>query len=358
MLKLLASAFGLAAWSTGLGLLFFTLLAQVGEASQPAGNEPTLSVYPTILGADMSFPGLAHVTLDTGKGSGGDDVVFNAAGAYLYRSVVDHGDGTYTTQVGALSQPGGATLTATINGVEIPDSVELTFVESEIGPADALASEVSTNLGTRYLVAADPSEEVDISVIVRDALGQMRFEDTDTVELSATHGELSDVWFDYGAYVYSATLSGIAGPAEVVVSATVNGQLIPRTVTVVFSDQPIPTHNIEVTLLNDPDEMYADGQTIAEFEVAFFNEDQQPFGSGGHRVEVLATFAYDARLGSTVIDHGDGTYTARLVAPTQPNHAMMLRFWSEFTGIYTMWSQDFWFQSENVFEDRFELADD
>ncbi|TVQ40660.1 MAG: hypothetical protein EA370_03435 [Wenzhouxiangella sp.] len=355
MIFSLVSAWGQAArWVAGGLVVLFVL---VGEASAAIGKDPVLTVYPTTLGASESFPGLASVTLDTGTGSGGDDVVFRADGAYLFRSVVDHGDGTYSTQIGALSEPGSATVRATINGIEIEESVELTFVVADVGPADAAASQLSTSLGSRFLTEVDPSAEIDIHVEVYDALGQIRSDGSEAVMISATQGSLSSVYFDPTSARYSASLSGVAEPTEVLVTATVNGEPIPGSATVVFADQPIPS-SMTVTLLNDPDELYADGQTLVEFEVVLLNDDQEPFGSGGHRVESLMTFAYDARQGASVLDHGDGTYTVRLVAPTEPLFSPVYRFWSESTVGPTLTSKDVPFQSERIFEDRFEVQAD
>lgn len=138
----------------------------------------------------------------------------------------DNGDGTYTAFLRS-AEPGEATITVTIDGV---DQLNQLFVEfiliDETGSAlNASPSEIRAN-------GLDTSQ---ITVSLYDAEGSLLPSGGDTVALVSTLGTLSAVT-DNGDGTYSATLTAATEVGVATVSGTVNGIAIAAPTTVRFAE--------------------------------------------------------------------------------------------------------------------------
>src|SRR5205814_242726 len=92
-------------------------------------------------------------------------VVFSNAGGGILNGTTDNGNGTYTAMLTSPTATGGATVSATLNGVAVgaPSSSVVTFTP---GPVSAGNSTVSMSPSS---VAADGSSTTTITVTAKDA---------------------------------------------------------------------------------------------------------------------------------------------------------------------------------------------
>ncbi|MBR2656900.1 MAG: autotransporter domain-containing protein [Loktanella sp.] len=138
----------------------------------------------------------------------------------------DNGDGTYTAFLRS-DEPGEATITVTIDGVDQPNqlSVEFILIDETGSALSASPSEIRAN-------GSDTSQ---ITVSLYDAEGSLLPAGGDTVVLASTLGILSAV-MDNGNGTYSATLTAGTEVGVATVSGTVNGIAIAAPTTVRFAE--------------------------------------------------------------------------------------------------------------------------
>src|SRR5690606_32199068 len=117
--------------------------------------------------------------------AGGDDVELFADYGSL-SSVTDEGNGTYTATFTAET-PGTATITGTVNGVAMTDTV---VIEVSVGRPDAGASTITAAPDT---ISTDDDDTALITVQVKDAKGNNLLQGGEHVVLETDHGRLTDV---------------------------------------------------------------------------------------------------------------------------------------------------------------------
>ena len=137
----------------------------------------------------------------------------------------DNGDGTYTAFLRS-AEPGEATITVTIDGV---DQLNQLFVEFIL--IDETGSDLSASPSE---IRANGHDTSQITVILYDAEGSVLPSGGDTVTLVSTLGTLSAVT-DNGDGTYSATLTAATEVGVATVSGTVNGIAIAAPTTVRFA---------------------------------------------------------------------------------------------------------------------------
>src|SRR5690606_36949515 len=134
-------------------------------------------------------------------------------------SVTDEGNGTYTATFTAET-PGTATITGTVNGVAMTDTV---VIKVSVGRPDAGASTITAAPDT---ISTDDDDTALITVQVKDAKGNNLPQGGEHVVLETDHGRLTDVE-DRGDGTYTAVFSADT-PGTAVITGTLNGQPIGR----------------------------------------------------------------------------------------------------------------------------------
>ena len=162
--------------------------------------------------------------------SGGATVVFATDHGTL-GSVVDHGNGTYTTTL-VDTTAGFDHVTATLNGSAVPGTVSVHFL-----PSTSPNGSKSTISASPSTVTADGVSAAQVTVQARDVNNNPLVTGGATVVLATSRGTLGTV-ADNGDGTYTATLtSTTAGTATV--TGTINGVAIGQPATVSFVPGPV-----------------------------------------------------------------------------------------------------------------------
>ncbi len=195
---------------------------------------------------------------------GGNGIVLNTTSGSL-SNVLDNNDGTYTASLTSSLVTSTATVFGTINGVDIPDTVDVDFLP---GPASRNTSTISASLES---IVGDGVTETQITIQAIDANDNFLTVGGDNFVLSASAGTLS-VLTDEGDGTYTATLLSDNAITNSVVSATLNGQALVDSLFIAFVGRPAvntldastQTPTLTGTLANLPGASFTvtlDGQT-------------------------------------------------------------------------------------------------
>ncbi|ACQ81027.1 Ig domain protein group 1 domain protein [Beutenbergia cavernae DSM 12333] len=274
----------------------------VPGAADPATSD--IEPYPSSLTADGVSQSSVIVTLRDADGNPlatGGDVVEMTTDVGSIGAVRDNGDGTYTAVFTSPRSPGVATISYTVNGVTGTATATITLLA---GAPDADSS----------LIAADPTSVVanetdtsTITVTVRDAQGTVLTEGGAAVEILTDLGTLGPVTDNLdGTYTATLTAGTTTGPATV--TFTVNGATSASTATVLHT--PGPADAGASTIAAAPTSVTADGTATSRVTVTLQDAYGNPLEAGGDTVTVATDLG---GLGS-VLDNGDGTYTAFLTS--------------------------------------------
>ena len=172
----------------------------------------------THVAADNSTTATVRVTLYDKTGvamtSGGSTVVIASTAGTLLGSVLDNANGTYTQLIRAPAASAIATLTATVDGLQLNSTKTLNFYGSmstatstiAAYPPSAVANGISTSL---IVIQAKDSSSIDIPV--GGATGLV---------LSSTSGTLQASIVDNGNGTYTQSLLSPASAANATVTAT------------------------------------------------------------------------------------------------------------------------------------------
>ncbi len=285
------------------------------DAADPDTSD--LDAYPTAITANGTSQTIITITARNTAGdpigSGGAEIELDTTAGELSSTIIDHGDGTYTTLLTSSTTEETATITAMLDGQMMSDTAVVDFVADTGGDADARASLL---WATPTVVDPDGLSTALITVEARDAWGNPIGSGGDTVELTTTLGMLGMVT-DHGDGTYTATLFSPTSPGLGLVTGTLNGEPIGQPVVVEFASD-IEADAGQSTISADPDMVPADGTSTALITVEAFDANGEPLTSGGDNIAIETTLG---TLGTTVTDNGDGTYTAVLTAPTTPGTA-------------------------------------
>ena len=300
----------LAASSSGLsGATSTPFTINPGPAS---GSTTTITANPpSIVGAGNASTVTVEVRDAAGnlRASGGDGVTLVTTAGTL-GPVVDHGDGTYTSTLTALSVSETATVTGTVNGTLIADHVVVPFIAAAPVAARLVFGQQPTD--TR---AGDPlSPAVTVLAVDDSGTPDPSFTGAITVQIGSNPAA--------GTLLGTRTVGAVAGVAtfpglsidRVGTGYTLTGSAAQLTgaTSAPFAITPGPASATASTITADPTALPADGASTSTITVGAVDAFGNPVGTGG-AVVALSTTA--GTLGP-VTDRGDGTYTAVLTAPS------------------------------------------
>ncbi|MGR7945962.1 Ig-like domain-containing protein [Paenibacillus sp. M.A.Huq-81] len=222
--------------------------------------------------------------------------------------VTDNGDGTYTAMLTAPTTLGTATIGATLNGTALTSTTSVQFVP---GDPSAAHSELTSS---RTLMPGDGASQSTITVRLKDAQGHSVTSDGSTVEMSTTLGSIGTVAYQ-GNGVYWATLTAPTTLGNATVSAKVNGAALAANTSVQFVAGSPSAANSSLEVGDAI--LAADGTAGTAVTVKLKDAQGHPITSGGDNVAIATTMGTLA----AVTDHGNGSYTAVLTAPTTTGRA-------------------------------------
>jgi len=216
-------------------------VADDGGPVDPATTR--ISASPTAIVADGEATSIITVEARDAWGNpvdqGGSNVTISTTAGGI-SGVEDNDDGTYTATLTAASQPGTATVTATIDGQDVNDSAVVTFATSV--DVDPEQSYIMVDPDT---LPADGSSTADITVQAVYSDGEPMTSGGHSVVLYTTAGTLATTVTDNGDGTYSATL--VAPPYTTVagITGTINGVPIGGTAQVLIGEDGIFSDRFE-----------------------------------------------------------------------------------------------------------------
>lgn len=285
-------------------------LAQTTNVSIVPG--PVSLSASTISAANASVPangtGTTRVTVELKDTHGnrlaasGGTVTLSATAGSL-SAVTDHGDGTYSATWTAPTTAGTATVSGFVNGSALAGKASLNFVAGAASPS---ATSLSINPAS---ITADGVSTAVITVQAKDAYGNPVTQGGDAVSVETSGGTLSAVT-DRGNGTYTATVKAPTTAGKAVVRAELNGKTVTQTADIAYV--PGAASPATSLLTAGASALPADGSSTTALTVQLKDVYGNNLTSGGDRVSLSAT----AGSIGAVTDHGDGTYSAVLTAPT------------------------------------------
>lgn len=240
---------------------------------------------------------------------GGDALELFTTGGTL-SAVLDHGDGTYTSVLTASTLPGLVTITGKINDAAMDNSETVTFI-----PGDASVATTTLSASPNVLVA-DGTSMSTLTVQVKDAQGNNLTAGGDLVELFTTGGTLSSVT-DLGNGTYTTTLTASTTAGPVTVTGKLNGVALVDDETVNFI--PGAASALTSVISASASEILADGSSSVTITVQLKDVHGNNLTTGGNHVVLHTTLGTIQSL----VDHGNGTYTATLVSSNTSGQAVV-----------------------------------
>ena len=233
--------------------------------------------------------------------SGGTVVVTTTAGTIS--SVVNNGNGTYTTTLTSSTTVGTATLGFTINGTTATATVPIAFTAL---PADVTKATIAASSSS---IAADGLTTSTITVQLKNRLGTNLTASGGTVVVTTTLGTISSAVNNAnGTYTATLTSGIISGTANV--GFTINGTTATATVPVAFT--ALAADATKSVISASSSSIEADGLTSSTITVQLKNRINNNLTTSGGTIVITTT----AGTISSVINNGNGTYTATLTSST------------------------------------------
>ncbi|MBD3920384.1 S-layer homology domain-containing protein [Paenibacillus sp. PR3] len=271
-----------------------------------SGAASTISVSNSALTANGTSQALVTVTLQDAYGNamttGGASVAITATKGTV-SAVIDNGNGTYTATLTAPTTVGTSTIGATVAGSAIATAVSVQFVP---GAPSIATSTVSVG---NAAITADGTSQTVVTVTLLDAQGNAITIGGASVAITATKGTISAVT-DQGDGTYTATLTAPTSVGTAAINAKIGGSAIASTASIQFV--PGASSATTSTVIVDNGTLTADGTGQATVTVTLKDGQGNAITTGGASVSIATTKGTI----STVMDQGDGTYTAVLTAPT------------------------------------------
>ncbi|WP_222708641.1 Ig-like domain-containing protein, partial [Paenibacillus sp. N3.4] len=260
--------------------------------------------------ATLTADGISHTTLSVKlKDAQGNALT---AGEALVRitstlgtvgPVTDNHNGTYTATLTAPTMVGTATISASVGGSAIAATASVQFVSG------GLSTEKSTVEMGNVTLTADGTSQTTISVNLKDAQGNALTTGGATVAITSTLGTVGAVTDNHNG-TYTATLTAPTTVGTATISASVGGSAIAATASVQFEPGGLSTEKSTVETGNAT--LTADG--ISHTTVSVKLKDAQ--GNALTAREALVRITSTLGTVGPVTDNHNGTYTARLTAPT------------------------------------------
>ncbi len=273
-----------------------------------------ITAAPASITANGTSTSTITVQLEDEKGNnlttGGDTVALSTTLGTL-STVIDNGNGTYTATLTSATTTGTATIVGTVNGSTITNNAAVSFTP---GVASAVTSLFTAAPAS---ITANGTSTSTITVQLEDVKGNNLTTGGDTVALSTTLGTLSTV-IDNGNGTYTATLISAATTGTATIVGTVNGSAITNSATVSFT--PGAASAVTSLFTAAPASITANGISTSTITVQLEDLNDNNLTTGGDTVALSTT------LGtlSTVIDNGNGTYTATLTSATTTGTATII----------------------------------
>jgi len=249
----------------------------------------------------------ATVTDTNGNPVSGEAVAFSSTGSQSFDSVTDNGDGSYTATVKSSTKAGNSTITAQDGSL----SGGATLTQTP-GPA----AKVSVSLDPAS-ITADGKASSKATATVSDANGNQEPKGGDTVKFSSSDGaQQIGTPQDNGDGSYTATVTSSTKAGNSTITATDSSVDPGVSGGATLTQTPGPAAKVSVSL--DPASITADGKASskATATVSDANGNQEP--KGGDTVK----FSSDGgQQTNSVIDNGDGTYTATVTSSTKAGNS-------------------------------------
>jgi hypothetical protein len=305
------SGYTLIAASNGLaGATSASFAITPGPAS---GATSQITASPTSIPANGTSTSTITVALRDAAGSpltsGGDAVALTTTAGTL-SAVSDNGNGTYTATLTAPSTAGSATVSGTVNTETISDTAEVTFTPvapvatrlvfgqqpSNTPAGSAISPPVTVRaVDDAGATATEFTGNVTIAIGTNPAGGTLS--GTTTVAAVggvATFGNLSIDRIGTG-YTLAASATGLMGATSTAFAITTG-----------------PPSTATSMITASPTSVPADGASTSTITVELRDAAGNPLTTGGASVELFTT----AGTFGPITDHGNGTYTGTLTAPS------------------------------------------
>lgn len=279
----------------------------------------TIAATPTLLSADGTSTSDIRIQLKDANGNnlltGGHDVSLSVSPSTATLSpVFDAGNGTYLATLRSSTNAGSVAVLGTLNGTPISTAAAVTLA------AGAPSATTSTIAVTPSAIRADESTTSTITVRLKDAAGNNVTSDSAVIQLFSTLGNISSVARQTDGSYTALISSNAAGTATI--TGTLNGQTLISQGTVALelvTDDPTRASAQTSTISTSTNVLPADGTSSGNITVQIKDADGNNLTVGGVSLQLSTTLG---RI-EQVVDNGDGTYTARLIAGTQAGTAVV-----------------------------------
>ena len=232
--------------------------------------------------------------------SAGNVMLFTSLGTLS--GINDHADGTYTATLVAANIPGTAVITGTLNGAMLGDTAFVVLRPATSPPVSSTTIDADS-----AAIDADGIASTRILVTVRNTAGNPLGTSAGIVHLITSLGRLGPI-VDHGNGTYTTTLTSDTVAGTAVVGGTLNGVPIADTATVAF--RPRQGSPATTTITADSAAINRGGVASTRVLVTVLDAHGNPIGASAGMVLLTTT----SGTLTSVVDHGDGTYSATLTS--------------------------------------------
>ncbi|MEJ7645812.1 MAG: cadherin domain-containing protein [Chryseolinea sp.] len=225
-------------------------------------------------------------------------------------TVTDHNNGTYTAALTSANTAGAALITGVINGTSITDNETVNFVVAVASVSTSVITSSST------AITANGTATTTITIRLKDINGNNIITGGNLVTLATTLGTLTSV-IDHGDGTYTATLISATTTGTATITGTIDGVATIDQETVTFN--PGPSSGLTTTISTSETSISANVTSTSIITVQLRDANNNLIVSGNAAVALSTT------LGtlSSIINNGDGTYTATLTASATAGTAIV-----------------------------------
>lgn len=247
--------------------------------------------------------------------SGGETVAITSTSGTV-GPVTDNEDGTYMATLTAPVTTGTATISASFGGKVLTKTAAVQWVAGEPSTGTSTIETAET------VLPADGTSETLVTVKLKDAYENEVKTGGAAVAITSTSGTVSPV-MDKGDGTYTAELTAPTDIGTATVSASISSTPLASSTTVQFvAGAP----SAEASMIEAADAaLPADGTSQTEITVRLKDAQGRALTTGGAFVVIRST----SGKVTEVRDNEDGTYTARLTAPTELGTATVKAFVNE-----------------------------
>ncbi|ANY67777.1 hypothetical protein BBD42_15855 [Paenibacillus sp. BIHB 4019] len=284
------------------------------ELNITATNSPDLLIIKVYKDDDLTTPLASAQT--SSIGTGWSSVDFSGTSAYLTRETMYR---MVVSTENAGSSGIGWNISSTdsyTRGYSIVNGHDFTFRTYMIGDY-SLSPALSTVSAGQSSLTADGASRTTVTVQMKDKQGTNLAAGGENVTISSTRGTVSMVT-DNGDGTYTATLTSSTTAGTATVSVTVGSQSLTSTASVQFEAGAASAATSIVEVANAS--LTADGVSQTMVSIRLKDMYGNALTSGGGSVTALAT----AGSVSSLMDNGNGTYTATLTAPTRAGTGIII----------------------------------